>query len=491
MNKKIIFFVIACSLLPAVVFAQKTTQGKKQTPKEPLVTVDPDEDIYRGVVFGADKKTYEGVKLGEHKTVVKKNVYDTSLIRAIKIGDPDRVRTLLFARIDVNEKNYAGITPLAVAAEKGNMEIIRMLVENGKAKVNEKSSYGVTPLIAASAMGRGEVIKYLVDHEADVTARDDKGKTALLYAVRFNQPQAVESLIKYNNTTVNLPDNDGNSPLIYAAQRGLLENVKILIKYGADPDYRNPVTGISPLLAASAGGYPKVARTLVKNGGADIHLPDRSGRTAVFYAVNNNRPETLRALIALKSNINAQDLAGTTPLMVASAKNNLDCLNVLLRQKKSLKLDMTDLQGRNALIYSAYAEGTDTAAKLLNAGLNINSADALGNTPLLTAIKAKNERLALFFLQQGADLTIANRAKENAFTLTRKYLPRTTFASVLDVKRADTEQQLLQVQAQRLAEVRSLEAELEQEEATAKRLAQEQAEQQAAAEDKLADSEQE
>ena len=485
MNKKIIFLVLTCSVLSLTAYAAAGESGRKTGKKNvPQVALDPDEDIYRGVVFGADKKTYEGSTLGARKPIVKKRVYDTSLIRAIKVGDADRVKTLLYARVDANEKNFAGITPLAVAAEKGDMNIIRLLVENGKANVDDKSSFGVTPLIAASAMGRGEVITYLVEeHNADVTAKDDKGKTALLYAVRFNQPRAVESLIKFNNSTVNLPDNDGNSPLIYAAQRGLLENVKILIKYGANPDYRNPLTGMSPLLAAAAGGHDQVVRTLVKNGGAYINLPDKSGRSAVFYAVDNNQAAALRMLISLKANINEQDLAGTTPLMVASAKNSQECMDILLRQKRKIRPLKTDSQGRNALFYSAYADDTAPASRLLGAGLDLNSRDQADNTPLLTAIKAKNERLALFFLQQGADLTISNKAKENAFTLTRRFLPRTTFASVLDVKRAETEQQLLQVEAQRLAEVRSLEQELAENEATAQQLqAQQEAAKQAAAE---------
>ena len=119
-------------------------------------------DIYRGTVFGAEQKTYEGKKLGDQQRATKKYVYDTSLIRAIKISDEDRVRTLMYIHVDVNEKNYAGITPLTVAAEKGNMEIIKMLVEMGKARVNDKSSYGVTPLIAAAAAGQGAAVDYLI-----------------------------------------------------------------------------------------------------------------------------------------------------------------------------------------------------------------------------------------------------------------------------------------------------------------------------------------
>ena len=322
MNKNTVFFVLVCMALPLTGYAADEKAPKSATEAAAAKAIQEPGDIYRGTVFGAEKKNYEGTTLGEQKPNTKKYVYDTSLIRAIKINDPDRVRTLMYARIDVNEKNYAGIAPLAIAAEKGNMEIIQLLVDTGKADVNDKSSYGITPLIAAAAMGRGNVIEYLVAHGADVNAKDDMGKTALLYAVNFDQPQAIESLIKEDNTAVNVPDSQGNAPLIYASQRGLVNNVKMLLKYGADSNYRNPISGLSALATASAEGHNPVVRTLVKNGNADVNLPDNSGRTPLFYALENDKLETFRTLLSLGADINAQDICGVTPLH--NAKSNLE-----------------------------------------------------------------------------------------------------------------------------------------------------------------------
>ncbi|HJD20011.1 MAG TPA: ankyrin repeat domain-containing protein, partial [Candidatus Avelusimicrobium excrementipullorum] len=139
--------------------------------------------IYRGTVFGENKQGYASDTPGTRELAKTKYVYDTSLVRAIKTGDADRVRTLIYANVDVNERNYAGITPLTVAAEKGNMDIIKLLVEEGSASVNLNSSYGVTPLIAAAAAGQREAVDYLLQNGADPTAKDDLGKTALLHAM--------------------------------------------------------------------------------------------------------------------------------------------------------------------------------------------------------------------------------------------------------------------------------------------------------------------
>ena len=112
------------------------------------------QNMYRGTVFGQQQKQYASDSLGNKELAKTKYVYDTSLVRAIKAGDADRVRTLIYANVDVNQRNYAGFTPLTMAAEKGNLDIVRLLVEQGGASVNMPSSYGITPLIAAAAGGK-------------------------------------------------------------------------------------------------------------------------------------------------------------------------------------------------------------------------------------------------------------------------------------------------------------------------------------------------
>ena len=420
-------------------------------------------DIYRGTVFGADKKQYASEVLGDRALATKKLVYDTSLIRAIKIEDVDRVRTLMYANVSANEKNYAGITPLTVAGEKGNLDILKLLVENGKADVNDKSSYGVTPLIAAAAAGKGEAISYLLAHGADATAKDDLGKTALIYASNYDDPKTLSKLLSLNKLAVNIPDNSGNTPLIYSAQKGLLNNVKTLLAAGAKADYRSPVTGVSALAAASAEGHMEVIRQLVKVGKADVNLRDLAGRTPIFYAVERNQPQALQLLLSLGADPNTKDNAGVTALMRASAKNYVDCQKILLRQK-GIDVNAKDTLGRNAVTYGVYAPDVDIVQNLVSAKANINNVDLQGNTPLINAIKAKNDRTAVFLIQQDANLTMANQAGETAFTLAPVYLPNSGTTRVLGVKQPRAQQQALQVEAAKLAEVRDLEEQLAKDE---------------------------
>lgn len=474
MKKISVVFVLALAVLP--LGAQEAqTENDYYTGYEGLVlgesaprsatdaivqqAVQTPGDIYRGTVFGAEKKEYYGDVLGNRPRATKKYLYDTSLVHAIKVGDFDRVRTLLYANVSSEEKNYAGISPITIAAEKGDLDIVTMLVVEGKVNVNDKSSYGITPLIAAAAAGNEDVVDYLIEQGADVTAKDDLGKSAFAYAVATDNPKLVAKLMALDKKAVDMPDNNGNTPLIYAAQQGLNANIKQLLAAGAKPYFRNPATGLTPIAAAAAEGHSDTIRQLVKNGHVDVNSADLSGRTPIFYAVEQNQPDALRTLIALGADVNAQDETGVTPLMRATAKDYADCVKILLKNKK-INPYLTDKEGRSALTYSAYAPGIASAKLLIAAGANPNALDNTNNTPLMNAIKAKNNHAALYFIQQGTDLTVANTSGKNAFMLANEYMPESSTAQVLDIKQAAVYQQALQIQAQKLAEVRTLEEEL-------------------------------
>lgn len=458
---------------PGVVLGADSARSTTQAITEQATQIPG--DIYRGTVFGAEQKTYEGKVLGDNQLATKKLVYDTSLIRAIKIEDADRVRTLMYANVDANEKNYAGITPLTVAGEKGNMEILTVLVENGKARVNDKSSYGVTPLIAAAAAGKSQAVLYLLEHGADATSKDDLGKTALSYAAGFDEPKTMQALLSQDKLSVNIPDNAGNTPIIYAAQKGILNNVKLLLAAGAKPDYRSPVTGVGALAAASAEGHVEVVRYLVKNGKADVNLQDLVGRTPIFYAVEKDQPEVLQVLLSLGADPNHQDNAGVSALMRASAKDQQACQKILLRQK-GIDVNAQDNVGRSVLTYAVYAEDIAPVQALLSAKADVNTADLQGNTPLMSAIKAKNDRAAVLLIQHGANLTTVNQAGETAFTLAQQFLPNSATSRVLSVLQKNVQQQALQVEAEKLATVRALEEQLAEQEQTVKQIQEQQGE---------------
>lgn len=101
------------------------------------------------------------------------------------------------------------LTPLHIACERGNLELITYLVEHG-ADINAKtdptkdillSGYryndGTTPLHIACKSGRLEIIKYLAEHGAEINIINEHDETPLSIAQNDNHVEITEYLIAH------------------------------------------------------------------------------------------------------------------------------------------------------------------------------------------------------------------------------------------------------------------------------------------------------
>src|SRR5205807_1252351 len=79
----------------------------------------------------------------------------TKLSDAVRENDAAQVKDLLARKVDVNAQSYDGSTALMVAADKGNPEVIRMLLKAG-AKPALADENGDTPLSIAALHGKLE-----------------------------------------------------------------------------------------------------------------------------------------------------------------------------------------------------------------------------------------------------------------------------------------------------------------------------------------------
>lgn len=79
---------------------------------------------------------------------------------------------MLLARgADVNIQNNRGQTPLHIAAQRGDMSIVRLLLTSKFINVDAQDCWGATPLHLASENGHIEVVKLLVAHNAQLNVR--------------------------------------------------------------------------------------------------------------------------------------------------------------------------------------------------------------------------------------------------------------------------------------------------------------------------------
>jgi ankyrin repeat protein len=153
------------------------------------------------------------------------NTLNNLLINEAMAGNTDAIKELLGKGADVNVRILCN-SPLNIAADRGDLESARLLIENG-ADPNIPCSDEITPLITAASKGFDEIVKLLIKKGADTDARDDRGKTALIMAAIMGCSGAAKILIE-NGANPQITDNDGKSALQHATENGQRALIELL-----------------------------------------------------------------------------------------------------------------------------------------------------------------------------------------------------------------------------------------------------------------------
>lgn len=166
----------------------------------------------------------------------------------------------------VNAKTNDGKTALHYAAQSGNIEIAKVLIDND-ADVNAVDNNGNTPLNAACHTGPWKslpavkVIHLLLSRGAKIDLHNAAamGRTDLANEILDQDPAVIDEL------------NHGDKTALYlAAQNNQLEMVHLLVERGADVN-RGDSVGIAALHRTSQQCRDELIRYLIAHG-AEAHL---------------------------------------------------------------------------------------------------------------------------------------------------------------------------------------------------------------------------
>lgn len=160
---------------------------------------------------------------------------DSPVADAAERGDLEAVRELLRQGADPNAAQSDGMTALHWAATDNEAEIARTLLYAGATVRATTRLGGYTPLHLAGRAGHAEVATILLEAGADPDAATSTGVTAMHFAADANAAQVVEALVTRGGD-VNARDGfSERTPLMFAAVRGADAAVAALLDAGADP----------------------------------------------------------------------------------------------------------------------------------------------------------------------------------------------------------------------------------------------------------------
>uniref|UniRef100_A0A7S0WJH8 Uncharacterized protein n=1 Tax=Pyramimonas obovata TaxID=1411642 RepID=A0A7S0WJH8_9CHLO len=268
----------------------------------------------------------------------------TGLVSAVYYGHPDIVCTLLEfgARVDLRV-GPDGPTPLHLAAERGELEMVRSLLEaKPPAEVDAVDAVGDkdTPLMRAAGNGHTEVVELMVQHGAAVDLEDWEGSTALIKAALSGSAANVRLLLEWG-AKVDHCTSDRSTALMRAVERAEadMEVVVELIKARADVNRQNH-EGISALMLAAMHGEPTIAEALLRRGAEVNQETPETGWTALLLAAESAEPqyeeetphlvEVFEMLLFDGAEVNHSDSSGCTALMKVAEKGSVEIAQLLL-----------------------------------------------------------------------------------------------------------------------------------------------------------------
>ena len=131
--------------------------------------------------------------------------------------------------------------PLHIAAERGQLEIIDILLKHRGFKIDAYNDEGQTPLILAIENDHSETVGHLIDKGANVIFKNSLGQAPLHVAVLKNKHNFLERLManttkKIKKVALNVKDKESNTPLLLAVKNQYTECTDTLIKMGARLD---------------------------------------------------------------------------------------------------------------------------------------------------------------------------------------------------------------------------------------------------------------
>jgi ankyrin repeat protein len=183
-------------------------------------------------------------------------------LRAVNEGDAKTVAALLSLGLDPDSADPQGNTVLMIASRLGHKDVVMVLI--GRAHVTRISAHGDTALNFAALGGNLEIVKLLVENGAPVST--STGWAPLHYAAFENRPEVIKYLIAKGANKDALAPN-GYTPLMLAARNGHLDAAIVLLYADADVGIKGPA-GETALKIATARNNNEEMVKLLKRAGA-------------------------------------------------------------------------------------------------------------------------------------------------------------------------------------------------------------------------------
>ncbi|XP_065052326.1 serine/threonine-protein phosphatase 6 regulatory ankyrin repeat subunit A-like [Rhopilema esculentum] len=262
--------------------------------------------------------------------------YGCQIDESDKLNDErcEIVRTLLHRGVSMNAGDSEGRKPIHWAASSGNVEILKILLENGDDPNARTSSELMTPLHLVALQGLESAADFLINQYStrpvEVDPHDQRNCTPLFYACSAGHARVAGMLLQ-SGADPNLVNDLGESPSHSASLTGSLECLRLLFAAGANMTVHNNEKD-TPLHEAASAGKEDCVNFLLQCG-CPATVKNTNGATPLHYSVAEGYFQITKAL--LESGASPNSLVTTnetdfvTPLDIALGNSDHEQIQLL------------------------------------------------------------------------------------------------------------------------------------------------------------------
>ena len=214
-------------------------------------------------------------------------------------------------------------TPLSLAFEKGNDDIISLLISNPTIDTHQDN-------VLSKVIKKGNVDIYnkLLSHPG----YDEKEfNSALHSAVESGNVEMVKTILNRPEIDVNCVLN-GKTAIQVAAAKGNLEIFNLLL-YHPDFDIMHNYCGQNALNEAAENGNLDIFQSLLQKPEIDINYRSQTGFTVLHHAVRGLNIDIVNLLLERPDmNINVVSNDNITPFQIAADLQNVEIIRAFLKR---------------------------------------------------------------------------------------------------------------------------------------------------------------
>ena len=167
-----------------------------------------------------------------HNRKTPKPQHLTSTMTRKKTNYSNEILILLLNSVDINTANASGTTPLSLAVQLQNEDIVQCLLDNHEINVEKEDIHGYTALHYACDNDNTNIITLLLDKKADMFHQSIKGYLPIHIACLKGNAEVLDHLLQkcpeIRERLLKATDSVGNTPLLLAKEAPIKDAFTLL-----------------------------------------------------------------------------------------------------------------------------------------------------------------------------------------------------------------------------------------------------------------------